>query len=416
MNIYIDCSRVYVFGGNHGIPRVVRSLINNTEGIKSYKITPVVMSFGKFRKVKKVPNRSENILIFLKKIKSLIKYEKISSTISNNNSKKNGRSIIYDIFTLPLIFNKKVSPQKGDVFITLDNFLMSVFSEYIQYYKNNGVIICSLIHDLIPIRYSKFYPQEDVLTFKTNLKNSLKFCDICITVSDYVKLDLENYIKENAATDDSINKKILIGSYKHGFDIKNNLNQNISYSRFDKIFKRPTYIIVSTIEPRKGHSYLLDAFEKIWESGIEVNLLIIGKLGWMIGDLIKRIKSHKQFEKQLFMYNDVSDSELLYCYINAKALITPSVTEGFGLPIIEALSQKTAVLASDIPVFREVGGDFCNYFDLSSPNNLAEIIINWEKNGVKPECRNINEFKWPTWKESAEEFIKKVVTLSAQIK
>ena len=112
------------------------------------------------------------------------------------------------------------------------------------------------------------------------------------------------------------------------------------------------------------------------------------------------------------MINNMPDSELLYCYKNAKALVTPSVTEGFGLPIIEALSQKTPVLASDIPVFREVGGDFCTYFDLSDHANLAQIIINWEKSGQKPSCRDINEFNWPTWKESTEEFIGKIIALN----
>jgi len=206
-------------------------------------------------------------------------------------------------------------------------------------------------------------------------------------------------------------KDIVFDSFKLGFNLDNISSKIIRSDRLKTIFTKPTYIIVSTIEPRKNHSYLLDAFEKIWNSNIKINLLIIGKIGWMVDGLIKRIQDHEQFNKQLFMINNMSDAELLYCYKNAKALITPSVTEGFGLPIIEALSQKTPVLASDIPVFHEVGGGFCTYFDLSDPTNLTQIIINWEMNGQKPVSRDINEFTWPTWEESAKEFIEKVIAL-----
>ncbi len=417
MTIYIDCSRVYVFGGNHGIPRVVRNLVNNLTNSNGYKIIPVVMSFGNFRPIKNIPFRSERILIFLKKIKSLIRYQKFTFSSLNKNRIKKGSSIIYDLFTINLLCKKRIDPKPGDIFVTLDNFLMSVFPEHINKLKGLGLKIGSMQHDLIPVRFGQFYPTEDIISFKSHLENSLRLSDICITVSDYVKSDLERYINENINNIKDINKNIKIDSYKHGYNIfTSKQDVQTPNTTLNQIFLKPTYIIVSTIEPRKNHSYLLDAFEKIWGSNIKANLLIIGKIGWMVDDLIKRIKEHKQYGKQLFMMNNVSDSELLYCYKNAKALITPSVTEGFGLPIIEALSQKTPVLASDIPVFREVGGDFCSYFSLSSPEQLAKIIIDWEKNGVKPNFRNINEFSWPTWKESTNDFIDKVISLCNKTK
>lgn len=414
MNIYIDCSRVYVFGGNYGIPRVVRNIINNTVNIKTYKVTPIIFSFGKIKKINRVPLRSEKILYLSKKIRALFTNINSKSILSDSKNIKTDSLIIYNLLTLITIFNKTIKIEKGDIFVTLDNFAMLAFPEYLMSIKNKGVIIASLQHDLITLRYSQLYPPEDVVRFTKHLENSLKLSDICITVSDYVKNDLENYIKEKAVILD-INKNIKISSYRHGYDIDNVKTETNTNGNLRNIFTVPTYIIVSTIEPRKNHKYLLDAFDIIWNQGIRVNLLIIGKIGWMVDQIITRIKNHEQFGKQLFMINNMSDTELLYCYKNAKALITPSITEGFGLPIIEALSQKTPVLASDIPVFKEVGKDFCSYFDISDPNNLAQLIIRWERDHREPNHRKINEFEWPTWRESAEELINKIIYLNTDL-
>lgn len=409
MNIYIDCSRVYLFGGNHGIPRVVRNIVNNAINLKEYNITPVVLSFGKFRKIKRIPFRSERVLMLIKKIRSILFNS--NNNINQSNSKDYITNKIYNMFSMAVILNKTVEIKKGDTLILLDRLLLTQFSDLLRSFKNKGVKIVSLQHDLIPLRYKQFCLQKDFESFSKYIKNSVQLSDSLITISNFVKDDLEKYIKEERNVLD-INKNIKISSYRHGYDIDNVKTKIETNSKFRNVFAVPTYIIVSTIEPRKNHKYLLDAFDIIWNQGIRVNLLIIGKIGWMVDKIITRIKNHQQFGKQLFMINNMSDTELLYCYKNAKALITPSITEGFGLPIIEALSQKTPVLASDIPVFREVGKDFCSYFDISDYNNLAQLIMRWERDYQEPIHRNINEFKWPTWKESAEDFIEKVVSLS----
>jgi alpha-1,2-rhamnosyltransferase len=139
---------------------------------------------------------------------------------------------------------------------------------------------------------------------------------------------------------------------------------------------------------------------------------VIGVIGWNCSSIIKRLHNHEQLGKKLFVFHDINDIELLFIYKQAKALITASIMEGFGLPIIESLSRRCPVLASDIPVYREVGGDFCSYFDLEDSSSLADIIIKWEKTGQEPPHRNLNEFKWPTWKESTEELLKKIIDLN----
>jgi alpha-1,2-rhamnosyltransferase len=170
--------------------------------------------------------------------------------------------------------------------------------------------------------------------------------------------------------------------------------------------------MVSTIEPRKNHDYLLDAFDRVWSKDIRVPLVIVGKVGWMCEPIVKRIETHCQWQKQLFMFNDLNDAELSYCYKVSKALVFPSQYEGFGLPIVEALNENLIVLASDIPVHREVGGEYCRYFDLSSPESLANLILDYEKNGYLPPARPPDSFTWLDWKESCLELIRKAFELA----
>ncbi len=88
-------------------------------------------------------------------------------------------------------------------------------------------------------------------------------------------------------------------------------------------------------------------------------------------DFVEQLQKHSQYGKSLFWLNDATDTELAFCYRNARALVYPSIIEGFGLPLVEALYYGCPVLASDIPVFHEIGGDHCTYFSLESSAQLG---------------------------------------------
>lgn len=106
--------------------------------------------------------------------------------------------------------------------------------------------------------------------------------------------------------------------------------------------------------------------------------------------------------------DDVSDTELDYCYARARALLFSSVVEGFGLPIIEALQKRLPVFASDIPVFHEVGGEYVTYFDLSDPNSLAELLLANETEGACT-ARSLADFSWPDWSQSTTALLEKLI-------
>lgn len=176
-----------------------------------------------------------------------------------------------------------------------------------------------------------------------------------------------------------------------------------------KLRQCPSFLMVGTLEPRKGHAQVLDAFEALWASGHSINLVIVGKQGWMVEKLVERLRSHPQLNQRLFWLEGISDEYLEKVYAASTCLIAASYGEGFGLPLIEAAQRKLPIIARDIPVFREVAGEHAYYFDTRDPKELAHAIEQWLRlyeKGTHPKSDNM---PWLTWKESAADLFKKVL-------
>ncbi|EOX9051676.1 glycosyltransferase family 4 protein, partial [Pseudomonas aeruginosa] len=173
--------------------------------------------------------------------------------------------------------------------------------------------------------------------------------------------------------------------------------------------KAPVFLMVSTIEPRKNHGYLLDAFERAWAQGSQARLCIAGRIGWKCEALVERVRQHPELNKRLFMFNDLSDKSLEYAYSHAASLVFPSYVEGFGLPLVEAMQRGLPAMGSDIPVFREIGGEFMAYFDLADPQTLANLVTRFEATGEFPAERPVGEWRWIGWHEASRQLIARIL-------
>jgi glycosyltransferase involved in cell wall biosynthesis len=141
-------------------------------------------------------------------------------------------------------------------------------------------------------------------------------------------------------------------------------------------------LVVATIEPRKGYSEILDAFDNLIKKGFNPIIHIVGRQGWMTEDIIKRIENHKLAGVNLIWHKEITDEKLLELYLKVGATIASSYGEGFGLPIIESLSVKCPVIARNIPVFKELDADNIHYFENGYPS-LTEVWENLLKGKIE---------------------------------
>ncbi len=90
----------------------------------------------------------------------------------------------------------------------------------------------------------------------------------------------------------------------------------------------PSFLMVGTIEPRKGHAMVLSAFETLWAEGHDVNLVIVGRKGWLVDALCSRLAGHARLGRRLFWFESASDEYLDAIYANSSCLMAASEGEG----------------------------------------------------------------------------------------
>ena len=172
--------------------------------------------------------------------------------------------------------------------------------------------------------------------------------------------------------------------------------------------------MVGTIEPRKGHEQVLSAFESLWRGDLDANLVIVGKQGWMVEQLIDRIRAHPELGKRLFWLEGPGDDQLQRLYEVSNCLLVASLGEGFGLPLLEAAVHGLPILARDLPVFREVAGDCATYFRGSEPQELADAIVRWVEENERGIHRPSRDIPCRTWRQSAGELMDRLTATNGR--
>jgi len=304
-----------------------------------------------------------------------------------------------------------VKVQQGDVLLLLDSTWYSNIWPSVSAARARGAKVVAVIYDLIPITHGEFCDDFLAKVFKGWFHDSVQYVDRYIGISQTVQQDLEGFMRRELGVEVLRGKQF---DYFHlGGDIAERTVGSESEVRPDvkQAFSGgSSYLIVSTVEPRKNHAFLLDTFERLWfASADDVRLVIVGRPGWKVDTLLGRIRHHPELGRRLFYFSDLDDTEVGYSYDHAKALVFPSIVEGFGLPILESLNRGLPVLASDTPVHREVGGRKVGYFSLDSKDSLLQLIRSFELDGVPEALQVTPGFYGMTWLQSSQMLFEKVV-------
>jgi ADP-heptose:LPS heptosyltransferase/glycosyltransferase involved in cell wall biosynthesis len=165
------------------------------------------------------------------------------------------------------------------------------------------------------------------------------------------------------------------------------------------------FLMVGTLEPRKAHRQVLEAFERLWAEELPINLLIVGKKGWLVDELAQRLQQHPLAGKRLFWLPSASDEMLERVYAVSTCLVCASEGEGFGLPLIEAAQHNLPIIVRDLPVFKEVAGPHAYYFTGLCADVLAQTVQSWISlytEGRHPTSGAISRL---TWQQSTQQLV-----------
>jgi glycosyltransferase involved in cell wall biosynthesis len=297
-----------------------------------------------------------------------------------------------------------IDARRGDIFLGLDlqHHVVARNRLYYPHLRDLGVKIYFVVHDLLPIQFPDYFRAGSTEGHHKWL-SVVSQSDGVICVSRTVADQYVDWLAQSAV---SRLRPLGIGWSHNGADLTVSAAHvelsKASQAALTALGSGPSFLTVGTIEPRKGHAQVLAAFERLWDSGQDVRLVIVGKPGWMVEELLEKLRHHPKLGSLLFWLEDVNDADLERIYGACTCLIAASEGEGFGLPLIEAAQRKLPILARDIPVFREIAGQHARFFEGRTPEALADAVTEWLKLRAQNRHPHSEGMPWVTWAQSAD--------------
>lgn len=343
---------------------------------------------------------------------------------------------------------------KSPVFPYLDTKGYDIFISQTPYPArlHRGTLHIVRYHDAIPITHPHFisdkarHQAHHFNALLSNVKSGAYFC----CVSDFTRQQLLSIFPEvekkafvihnivspfyfydensdSSLVPDIIHSRINLQKEECYPKFLNNKEKELFYQK--KLFSKPFkyLLIVSTVEPRKNHARLLSAWEMLRAKGYkDLKLIVVGDLGWDYDLIMKKFRSWIDMG-EVFFLNKVPATDLRVLYKFAEATVCPSFVEGFDFSGVEAMRCGGVVVASDIPVHREIYKDACIYFNPYSTVSTAQAIkLVIDNKGIKEELIQKGfkvadlytyESIMPQWQELTEKLLaNKEVYLKNKIK
>ncbi len=274
----------------------------------------------------------------------------------------------------------------GDIFFGLDLYLSGTAQneQALRAMRARGVALYFCMYDVLPMLRPDAFPFGTEQHFGAFLRTVHRVADGVLCISRAVADELAGWIEAEGLAPQRAGRPLQLGWFHLGADIDGGAPSRgpppaspAAAAALAALAARPTFLMVGTVEPRKGHAQALAAFERLWAQGVDVNLVVVGKEGWMVDALMQRLRGHAERDQRLFWLGGVTDDVLLALYAGASALLAASEGEGFGLPLIEAARHGIPIVARGLPVFREVAGDHAHYFESRDAADLARALADW---------------------------------------
>ncbi|WP_284948087.1 glycosyltransferase family 4 protein [Acidisoma cladoniae] len=311
-----------------------------------------------------------------------------------------------------------ISPQAGQCYLVLGAFWGSggVAGRYLHL-KKVGVLLGVYIYDLIPITHSEYCDARLSHEFAMSFGDGMAIFDFVLTISDYTAREVIRYREKFNLPAMPVITVPLAHSHSDNVTPRKRM---VWGPHIAQLKDRPYVLMVSTIEARKNHAYLVAAWKQFLEEGLDPpDLVFVGRFGWHVSSLMEMLELTRNLDGRVHVLHDLSDAELQTLYDGSLFTAFTSFVEGWGLPVGESLAQGRPCVASSTSSVPEVGGDLVDYVD---PHNLRDGLEVLRKMAFNDAYRAQRErdiadrFVARTWRDVGVDLLEKVGKVRTTVK
>ncbi len=293
-----------------------------------------------------------------------------------------------------------------DVYVSLDTNLPFLVT------LNKRIKTVVTIHDIIPIVLKDEYrlPPDRALECKVKFSAARRATRV-VTISEFSKQDIIKNL--------NIDEKKISCIYESTDDTFKKSNQKAIDSTVEEFALKKKYIMTVGdyygIDPRKNYLFLIEAFAEfiLSDKNNDIVLLFVGKSGGVENEYFKIMSRAQRLgvKDKIVFTGFVSDEQLAALYSGARAFVYPTKYEGFGLPILQAMSCGCPVIAANNTSIPEVAGAAAELFETGNTKSFIESLDRVMENRAKYEALGYENTKRFSWQKAAQEFIKLIESI-----
>ncbi len=257
-----------------------------------------------------------------------------------------------------------------------------------------GVRYVASIHDIIYTRHPEWFSRRDRCVLWAGITSSVKRAEAIITLSEHARQDIHHKFSTPL---DRIHAIHLAAVAKFNTPPEPSA---MAATASHLQLKQPFVLAVGSLQPRKNLKRLIEAFAKVKATdNIPHQLVLVGKAAWRESDLRETVQ-HLKLEQHILFTGYIPDDQLHHLYHMADVFVYPSLYEGFGLPVVEAMACGTPVITSNCTSIPEITGDAAMLIDPWSSNEIAGALSRLIGNpDVKRDlaqkgCSQARKFSW----------------------
>ena len=250
------------------------------------------------------------------------------------------------------VSGKQRAPVKfaqADWLLTVEMFCEAERPGFWDFLKNPPCRLAAIFHDAIPVKFPHTTWPQSVQRHPEYMKMLAGF-DRAWAISEATRRDFTEFWRWQGVTPRAQVEVIELGA---DFDGGNRVQRDALITK-----DRPALLCVGIIEPRKNQAFLLDVAEALWRDQVDFELHVVGRVNPHFGaPTAARMKALQKRESRFRFHGSAGDRELGRLYAAARAVAFPTMAEGCGLPLLEALWRGVPCVCSDLPVLRENADD-----------------------------------------------------------